>query len=286
MQLGSLGVWYPLDLLDRWEICEFLSAVKRSGYDTLWYPESRGYESFSLAAFLLDNSKRLRIGSSIASIYARDAFTAQRGLATLSKLHGDRFVLGLGVSHPPLVETLRGHNYGKPVPAMREYLEAMEKARSPGEDLPVVIAALGPRMLKLAAERTWGAIPYNVNPRHTAEAREALGPHKWLAVEQKVLLETDPAKARALARKTLGPYMRLDNYRRNWLRIGFGEDDLANGGSDRFIDAMVLWGDADTIRRGLRGHFEAGATHVCLQPVHEEGDFHARDHMLEALADT
>jgi probable F420-dependent oxidoreductase len=286
MQLGSLGVWYPLDRLDRWEICEFLSAIKRSGYDTLWYPEARGYESFSLAAFLLDNSKRLRIGSSIASIYARDAFTAQRGLATLSKLHGDRFILGLGVSHVPIVEGMRGHSYEKPVPAMRGYLDAMAKARAPGEDHPVMIAALGPRMLKLAGERTRGALPYNVTPRHTAEAREALGPDKWLAVEQKVLLETDPAKARAIARETLGHYMRLDNYRKNWLRIGFTEEDFANGGSDRFVDAMVLWGDADRIRRGLRQHFEAGATHVCLQPVHVEGDFHARDHMLEALADT
>jgi probable F420-dependent oxidoreductase len=131
-----------------------------------------------------------------------------------------------------------------------------------------------------------GAVPYNVTPKHTAQAVAILGPSKWLAVEQKVTLETDPAKARALGRKELSRYMALPNYRNSWLRQGFTEAELVDGGSDRFIDAMVLWGDADTIRRGLRAHFTAGATHVCLQPVHADGDFAARDCMLAALADT
>ena len=131
-----------------------------------------------------------------------------------------------------------------------------------------------------------GAVPYNVTPNHTRKAAAILGPTKWLAVEQKVTLETDPVRARALGRKELARYMVLPNYRNNWLRDGFSEADLANGGSDRFIDAMCLWGDADTIKKGLRAHFEAGATHVCLQPVHADGDFVARDRMLAALADT
>ena len=141
-------------------------------------------------------------------------------------------------------------------------------------------------MLKLAGERTRGALPYNVTPEHTAKAKAILGPSKWLAVEQKVLLETDAAKARALGRAELSRYMGLPNYRDNWLRIGFTEADLADGGSDRFIDAMVAWGDAETVRGKLRAHFDAGATHVCLQPVHAEGDFSARDTALKALAGT
>jgi len=141
-------------------------------------------------------------------------------------------------------------------------------------------------MLALSAEKSRGAVPYNVTPRHTAQAAAILGPGKTLAVEQKVTLETDPVRARALGRKELLRYMGLPNYRNNWLREGFSEADLEGGGSDRFIDAMVLWGDAKTIKKGLRAHFTAGATHVCLQPVHDDGDFAARDRMLTALADT
>jgi probable F420-dependent oxidoreductase len=139
-------------------------------------------------------------------------------------------------------------------------------------------------MLKLAAERTAGALPYNVTPKHTREARAALGPDKLLVVEQKVCLETDSATARGLARQGLHHYMAMTNYRNNWLRIGFTEADLAEGGSDKFIDAMVLWGDAATIARGLAAHVQAGADQVCIQPVHGEGDTEARDRTLSALA--
>ncbi|MDE2580656.1 MAG: TIGR03620 family F420-dependent LLM class oxidoreductase [Rhodospirillales bacterium] len=287
MQLGRLGVWYPVDRLDAAGLRGFVATVEGHGYDALWYPESRGYESFSIAGFMLGASTKLKLGSSIASIYARDAFTAGRGLATLRDMYGDRFILGLGVSHVPMVEGLRGHQYAKPVPAMRAYLDGIDKALGGGSaDAPIALAALGPLMLKLSAARTRGALPYNVTPTHTAAAAKALGPDKWLAVEQKVCLETDPAKARALGRKELERYLRLDNYRNNWLRIGFTEAELENGGSDRFIDAMVLWGDAATIQRGLRAHFDAGATHVCLQPVHAEADWAARDRTVAALAGT
>ncbi len=286
IELGRLGIWYPMDRLDGGQIRTFLGMIERLGYDTLWYPESRGYESLSLAGFMLANSTKLKVGSSIASTYARDAFTAQRGLLTLSGLYGKRFILGLGVSHAPMVEKLRGHEYQKPVPAMRAYLDALVQREKGTEEWPVAIAALGPLMLKLAAERTRGALPYNTTPAHTAMARKVLGPDKWLVAEQKVTLETDAAKARALGRKELERYLALDNYRNNWLRLGFTEQDLSNGGSDRFIDAMVLWGDAEKVKAGLRAHLDAGATQVCIQPVHAEGDFAARDRMLAALADT
>jgi probable F420-dependent oxidoreductase len=170
------------------------------------------------------------------------------------------------------------------VPTMRRYLDALYENPSNTADWPLMIAALGPLMLKLAAERTAGALPYNVTPEHTREARAALGPDKLLVVEQKVCRETDPIAARGHARRELRHYMAMTNYRNNWLRIGFSEPDLADGGSDKFIDAMVLWGDAAAIARGLRAHLQAGANQVCVQPVHAEGDMDARDRTLSALA--
>jgi probable F420-dependent oxidoreductase len=286
MELGRLGVWYAFDKLQPHEIPRFVKTVEALGYDTLWYPEALGFESLSVAGFALGQTTRLKLGSSIANIYARDAFTARQGLYTLRSLYGDRFILGLGVSHVPMVEKLRGHTYEKPVPAMRRYLDGITKDQPGAETWPIAIAALGPLMLKLAAEKTRGALPYNVTPEHTRQAKAILGPSKWLAVEQKVCVEPDPARARALARKELVRYMLLANYRNNWLRIGFTEADLENGGSDRFIDAMVSWGDAATVKAKLRAHFEAGATHLCVQPVHEAGDTAARDAMLKALVDT
>ena len=282
-RLGRLGVWYPIDRLDGAGLRRLLGKVEELGFSTFWYPEALGYESLSIASFMLANTSRLIIGSSIANIYARDPFTARRGLRTLSSLYDDRFVLGLGVSHAPMVER-RGHVYDKPVPTMRRYLEGVYEDPSNAGDWPLMIAALGPLMLKLAAERTAGALPYNVTPEHTREARAALGPGKLLAVEQKVCLETDAATARGLARHELHRYMAMTNYRNNWLRIGFTEADLADGGSDKFIDAMVLWGDAATIARGLTAHLQAGADQVCIQPVHAEEDSDARDRTLAALA--
>lgn len=286
MKLGRLGVWYSTDKLNGGQLADLVRVIEGGGYSAFWYPESRGYESMSLAAYLLSKSTRLTIGSSIANIYARDPFTAQRAMVSLNNLYGGRFILGLGVSHIPMVEGLRGHRYDKPLGAMRAYLEGIHKGLPAGEEAPVMVAALGPKMLALSAEKSLGAVPYNVTPKHTATAAAILGPKKALAVEQKVTLETDPAKARALGRKELARYMVLPNYRNNWLREGFTEAELTDGGSDRFIDSMVLWGDAATIKKGLRAHFEAGATHVCLQPVHADGDFSARDRMLAALADT
>ena len=265
MNLGRLGVWYSTDKLDGPQLRDFVRTVAEedNGYSNLWYPESQGCLSCRWRPGFCSWGGKLGIGSSIANIYARNSFTAQRALISLNALYGNRFVLGLGVSHIPMVEGLRGHRYDKPLAAMSAYLDGINKSAPAGE-LPVVVAALGPKMLALSGEKSRGAVPYNVTPKHTAEAAAILGPAKWLAVEQKVTIETDPAKARALGRKELSRYMVLPNYRNSWLWQGFTEADLADGGNDRFIDAMVLWGDADTVRRGLREHFTAGATHVCL----------------------
>ena len=203
---------------------------------------------------------------------------------TLSQISGDRFILGLGVSHIPLVEKVRGHTYTKPLSTMRNYLERIYEDGNDSDSWPIVLAALGPRMLALSAELTRGAVPYNVTPEHTARAKEILGPNKWLAVEQKVCLETSSTTARALGRGELERYLGLPNYRRCWLSLGFSEDDLDHGGSDRFIDAMVVSGSVDAIQRRLDEHFDAGATHVCIQPVHVPGDLSAAERTLEAFA--
>jgi probable F420-dependent oxidoreductase len=167
---------------------------------------------------------------------------------------------------------------------MRNYLERIYEDGNNSDSWPIVLAALGPRMLALSAELTRGAVPYNVTPEHTARAKEILGPNKWLAVEQKVCLETSPTTARALGRGELERYLGLPNYRRCWLSLGFSEDDLDHGGSDRFIDAMVVSGSVDAIQRRLDEHFDAGATHVCIQPVHVPGDLSAAERTLEAFA--
>jgi probable F420-dependent oxidoreductase len=283
MKLGRLGVWYAADKLEPQGWRHFVGAVESMGYSALWYSESRGFESMALASFLLCHSERLVVGSSIANIYARDATASRQGMRTLSAISGGRFVLGLGVSHAPLVEGFRGHHFGKPLTTMREYLGHMMRDEPDAETWPLALAALGPKMLALAGERTRGALPYNVTPEHTARASAILGPDRWLAVEQKVCLESQPARARELARAELARYMGLPNYRNCWHGLGFDDADLADGGSDRFLDAMVAWGGVGAIERRIAEHFDAGATHVCIQPVHEPGNLEAAIATLQAL---
>lgn len=288
MELGKLGVWCLTDTLTPAQLTELAQHTERLGYAALWYPEALRYEAFSLGSFLLHQTETLIIATGIANIYARDATTTKWGQHTLATCYGGRFLLGLGVSHTPLVEDLRGHRSGKPVATMRAYLDAMDKAAATAPPLedppPTVLAALGPRMTALAAARTAGAMPYNVTPEHTARARALLGPDKWLCVEQKILLVQDPAKAREVARQTLAFYLPLPNYRNNWLRLGFSEDDLADGGSNRFLDAMVAWGGTSAIQQRIQEHFDAGASHVCLQALHPDGQPRPDLHALAALA--
>lgn len=286
MKIGRYGVWFSTHGLDKAGLAELAQGVEQLNYDILWYPESVGYESLSLGGFLLSETHRLGVASGIANIYARDAFSAMAGHNTLNALYGDRFVLGLGVSHVPLVEGKRGHRYGRPIATMRSYLDAMAAAeivvKAPARN--VVLAALGPKMLALARDKTDGALPYNVTPEHTAQARTILGPDRWLCVEQKICLTTDAVTARAVAAKHLARYMTAPNYRNNWLRLGFGDEELTGRGSDRFLDAMVAWGSAETIRTRLQAHFDAGADHVCIQPLHPDGGGLPDWNALKALA--
>jgi probable F420-dependent oxidoreductase len=284
--IGRLGVWIFPDSQSAREIATFAQAAEGLGYDALWYPEGTGYESFSFAGLVLSETERLCAASGIANIYARDAIAAIAGHDSLNNFHGDRFVLGLGVSHVPLVEGFRGHTYAKPVATMRAYLDAMEATALsiPTPERNIVLAALGPRMLALAAERTRGAHPYNVTPEHTARAREIVGADAWLCVEQKVCLTTEASRARAVAAQALAIYLPLANYRNNWLSLGFGEDDLSGQGSDRFLDAMVAWGSAEALRGRIRAHFDAGASHVCIQPFDPGGSAAPDLGALEAVA--
>jgi probable F420-dependent oxidoreductase len=283
---GKSGVWFPVNGLAKADLIKLAQTVEQLNYDVLWYPESVGYESLAVGGFLLGETTRLCIASGIANIYARDAFSAMAGHNTLNALYGDRYVLGLGVSHVPLVEGRRGHVYGKPVSTMRAYLDAMAAAEIAVKSTArnIVLAALGPRMLALAREKSDGALPYNVPPEHTAQAKEILGPDRWLCVEQMICLTTDAATARRVAAQHLARYMAMPNYRNNWLRLGFSEEDLHGLGSDRFLDAIVAWGSAETIRRRLKEHFDAGATHVCLQPLNPDGSGIPDWNALQALS--
>ncbi|HZU88860.1 MAG TPA: TIGR03620 family F420-dependent LLM class oxidoreductase [Stellaceae bacterium] len=288
MELGRLGVWTSMDAMSAAEAAAFARRVEARGYGALWIPEGRGRNALVHSSWLLANTKTLIVATGIANLYARDPMAmaaAQQGLAEQSE---GRFLLGIGVSHAPTVGGVRGHVYGKPLATMRAYIEGMRKADvqapEPREKPLLILAALGPRMLELSAELADGAHPYNTTPEHTREARRILGSGKLLCPEQMVLFETDPDKARRAARRTLARYMQLDNYVRCWRRQGFG-DELAGGGSDRFVDAIVAWGDEGAIRERIRQHWDAGADHVCIQPLPSEGSRPVVDErILEALA--
>jgi probable F420-dependent oxidoreductase len=288
MKLGKLAVWSSTDTFTASAAAEFAHKVESWGYSALWLPEAVGRNVLVHASWLLAKTSRLIVATGIANIYARDAMAMASARIALNEQSGGRFLLGAGVSHSYFVEGMRGHEYGKPVATMRAYLEAMNSAYciapKPAEPPRTVIAALGPRMLELAASHADGAHPYNVTPEHTAQARAILGPDKWLCPDQKVLLESNPGKARAAARKTLGIYLTLPNYRNNWLRQGFTEEDLAGEGSDRFIDAMVAWGDEHAIRERLQQHLDAGADQVCINSLRPDGVMAPDERVLEMLA--
>jgi probable F420-dependent oxidoreductase len=270
IQLGSIGIWtFQFEHCPATKAQEAAAELEQLGFGAIWFGEAAGREALTHASVLLAGTKRTVIATGIANIYARDPVAMAAGQKTLAEAYPGRFVLGLGVSHVPLVEKLRGHRYEKPVSTMRAYLDAMDQApyqAVPPSIKPIrLLAALGPKMLKLAAERADGAHPYNVNPEHTAQARAILGQGPYLCPEQAVVLETDPAKARKIARDFLGIYLALPNYTNNFLRLGFDESDIKNGGSDRLIDSIIAWGDLNAIRNRIRAHHSAGADHVCVQ---------------------
>jgi probable F420-dependent oxidoreductase len=274
-ELGPIGIWTSqFDYQPAAKARKAAADLEKLGYGAIWFPESVGREALTNAALLLSATKRVVIATGIANIYARDPVTMSAAQKTLTEACPGRFFLGLGVSHVPLVEQMRGHTYGKPVASMRAYLDGMDRApyrAVPPAAKPIrVLAALGPRMLQLAAERADGAHPYFVPPEHTARARKILGNDKLLAVEQAVVLESDSAKAREIARSHMSLYLTLPNYVSNLRRLGFSDDDFAGGGSDRLVDAIVAWGDITAVIDRIHAHQSAGADHVCIQVLPPE----------------
>ena len=288
MKLGSLGVWTSLEGMAIPEAIEAAQRIEGLGYSTLWHPMAMQRDLMVLGSLLLGHTDDLILATGIIPIFERAPNVMAAGHRTLDEQSGGRFLLGLGVSHPPIVEGMHGLVYGPPLTAMREYLDQMDRGpdlsallgdAAPPSDTgpavqtgpPRVLGALGPKMLALSRDRAQGAHPYFMPPEHTKEAREILGPDALLCPEVKVVFEADASKARAAARAAGAINISLENYRKTWRKYGFEDADFADGGSDRLIDATVAWGKQDDIEKFIQSHLDAGATQVCIQFVNPAG---------------
>jgi len=271
---GTIGVWtFAHETLPAERSGDIAAELESLGFSAMWLPEAWGREAFTNAGLMLSASSSLVVATGIANIWARDAVAAVNAAKTLNAAYQDRFVLGLGVSHRPLVEGLRGHEYATPVTAMRDYLSAMDAApmRAPESEQRYarVIAALGPRMLGVGATLADGVHPYLVTPEHTARARAAVG-DKFVGVEQAVVLGQSREEYLNRAHAHLGFYTGLENYRNSWRRLGFGDEDFVRGGSERLCEALVVHGDENAVMERINKHRLAGADHVCLQVLSDE----------------
>jgi len=266
---------------------DFAGRIESLGYSTLWLPEVFGRDPFAHIAYLATQATTLGFATGIANIYHRLPGVMKQCANTVAEQTGGRFTLAIGVSHHTVVAGLRGLSYDKPLTMMRGYLDAMDAspymAAGPAEPAPRLLAALGPKMLALAAEKADGAHPYWTTPEHTAQAREILGPDKLLCVEQKVVLSSDPTAARGAAAGALSIYATLPNYRNMWLRLGYTDEQI-DARDESFLDAVVAWGTADQIETRLKAHTDAGANHVCIQALSVDNPFQPDERALEALA--
>lgn len=303
MQLGKLAVWASVEGQELSPAIETAQRIESLGYSALWHPMAMRRDLFVIAATLLAHTQKLILAAGITPIFERVPAVMAAGQRSLDELSGGRFLLGLGVSHPPIVEGMHGLVYGPPLQSMRDYLDRMDRGpdfaallgtpKDPAAAAapvvqngpPRVLAALGPKMLGLSRDRAQGAHPYFMPVEHTRDAREILGPDVWLCPEVKVVFETDPRKARAAARAAGAVNISLENYRKTWRKYGFKDEDFANGGSDRLIDGLIGWGTPAKIERFVRDHLDAGATQVCVQfvnPAGQNAGFHWE--AIEALA--
>jgi probable F420-dependent oxidoreductase len=287
MELGKLGVLGLLDTLTSTETGRLAQKIERLGYSALWFPHQTGREVFSFAAYLLSQTEQLIVGTGVAIAFAYEPVVSASASRTLSEAFGDRFILGLGVSNKAY-NAQRGFGYERPVAFMRDYLARMKAAPydapRPPQEAPVVIAAMMPKMLELAATETRGTLTYLTTTEQIARYRTALGPQPWLCAVQLVMLETDASNARSKAREYLQMYLGIEHYPQRWKGLGFGEADFTNGGSDRLIDAIVAWGDEHKIRDRIADQFKAGATHVSMIPLDPRGGVGPDVRAIEALA--
>lgn len=270
-RLGPVGVWtFAFDALPASDVRRTVSEIEALGYPALWVPEGGGSrEIFAHLSLLLAATERITVCSGIANVTARHAEAMAGGARTLADAFGERVILGIGIGHQ-VTTGRRRQEWDDPVGRMASYLGAMDAAEmGPAPEVPVqrLLAALGPRMLRLAAERALGAHTYFVPVEHTARARDVLGPEPILAVEQTAVASLDPVEARRVARSWAASYLELPNYANNWRRLGYADEDLA--GSDRLIDAGIAWGDAPAIAARVKEHLGAGADHVCVQVIGE-----------------
>ena len=267
----SVGIWTGrLQRRATAEAIETVNELDELGYSAVWVPESPfGKNVLTFSAVLLGASANITVATGIAIVWARDPVAMMNAGRTIGDAHPGRFVLGIGISHESTA-LARGHDYRRPVASMRAYLADMRDApfdgHGPSWTPPVLIAALGPRMLDVAAESADGAHPFLTTPQHTRLARETLGPDRLLAVEQAVVLG-DATAGRRIARENLARFLAWPNYQQHLRRLGFSEEDFSDGGRDRLVDAVYAIGDEDVVRRRVLEHFDAGADHVCIQVV-------------------
>jgi probable F420-dependent oxidoreductase len=287
MNINGLGVFAFLDSMDGIKSAEFALRVERLGYSVLWIVEGSGRTSLPFAAWILAKTNTLVVGTGVASIWARAASTMAAGARTAAELSGGRFILGIGTNNH-VSAAMRGLTYDRPVTAMREYLRAMKSAAynapAPATEVPVLLAANNPRMLTLAGSDAHGTLTYFVTPEHTARAREIVGSKRWVCAEQAVMLERDPARARAAARTYMKLYLKIPAYLKNLRTLGFDDTDFATGGSNRLVDAIVAWGDEAVLRDRIEAHYEAGASHLCVLPLSSDGGLAPDLRVLDVLA--
>lgn len=264
--LTGTGIWsHHLRYGDQAAAAAAAAELEQLGYSALWIPDVGG-DLFGPLENLLSATSTVTIATGILNVWMHTPEEAAAQHARLVAAHGPRFLCGIGISHRPLIDHVNSPGtYQQPVATMATYLDGLDNAPTPLAQPDRVLAALGPKMLELARTRTAGTHPYLVTPELTAKARAGVGPGSLVACEQGVVLETDPSTARAIARQHLATYLGLPNYSNNWKRQGFTDDDLTDGGSDRLVDALVVWGDEATIATRVQAQRDAGADHVCIQ---------------------
>jgi probable F420-dependent oxidoreductase len=265
-RLSGTGIWSgALRYGDSAEAATMATELESLGYSALWLPDVGG-KLFESLANVLGATSTVTIATGILNVWMHTPEVAAAEHAALQAAHGGRFLCGLGIGHRPFIDmVIAPGTYQNPVATMASYLDGLDEADAPMAPADRLLAALGPKMLELARTRTSGTHPYLVTPELTAKARAGIGPDLLVASEQGVVLDSNPTTARATARLHLKTYLALPNYSNNWKRQGFTDDDIADGGSDRLVDALVVWGDEDTIVKRVQEHRDAGADHVCIQ---------------------